>query len=385
MLAYTFYENDNRVRRYAETCAKRGDHVDAIVLQREGQPSYDTLNGVNIYRIQGRQVDETGKFSYLIKLIRFLIKSSIFLTKKQFRTGYDLIHVHNPPDFHVFATWFPKLTGSKIILDIHDILPEFYASKFTTTKNSPIFKLLVIIEKLSAVFADHVIISNHIWGEILVSRSVPKNKCTVLLNYPDTTIFYERPRKRNNKKFIMIYPGTLNKHQGLDIAIKAFANITDKAPEAEFHIYGEGGTKNSLIDLVSQLGIKGKVIFKEPVSLEKIADVMADADVGIIPKCNDSFGGEAFSTKILEFMALNIPTIVSRTKIDQYYFDDSMVKFFEPENEKDLSEAMLLLINDQNLRDQLKINSYNYVRKNSWEVKKQIYLNLIDSFISGRK
>lgn len=381
MLAYTFYETDNRVRRYAETCAKRGDHVDAIVLRRDGQPVYDTLNGVNIYRIQKRQVNETGKLSYLIKLTRFLIKSSIFLTKKQFKSRYDLIHVHNPPDFHVFATWLPKLTGSKIILDIHDILPEFYASKFTTAKNSLIFKFLVIVEKLSAAFADHVIISNHIWENVFISRSASKNKCTVLLNYPDTAIFHERPRERKNQRFIMIYPGTLNNHQGLDIAISAFANIANKAPNAELHIYGEGSTKKSLIALVSRLGLEGKVIFKEPISMEKIADVMSNADIGIIPKRNSSFGGEAFSTKTLEFMALGIPIIVSKTKIDQHYFDESIVKFFEPENEIDLSEAMLLLINNREARTRLKTNAGKYVRKNNWDVKKQIYLDLVDDLV----
>jgi len=181
----------------------------------------------------------------------------------------------------------------------------------------------------------------------------------------------------------MTYPGTLNEHQGLDIAISAFANITNKAPNAEFHIYGEGSTKNSLINLVSQLGLEGKVIFHELVSLEKIADVMANADLGIIPKRNGPFGGEAFSTKTLEFMALGIPIIVSKTKIDQHYFDESMVKFFEPENEKNLSEAMLLLINDREARTRLKTNAGKYVRKNNWDVKKQIYLDLVDDLASN--
>ncbi len=381
MLAYTFYETDNRVRRYAETCAKRGDHVDAIVLRREGQPFYDTLNGVNIYRIQERRVDETKKLSYVIKLTRFFIKSSIYLAKKQLKNRYDLIHVHNPPDFHVFATWFPKLTGSEIILDIHDILPEFYTSKFSTSKNSIIYKLLVFIERVSATFADHVIISNHIWADTFTSRSATKDKCTVLLNYPDTQIFYKRHKTRKNGKFIMIYPGSLNWHQGLDIAIKAFANVNKNVPEAEFYIYGEGSAKKSLITLVSRLGLKGKVIFKEFVSMEKIADVMANADLGIIPKRNDKFGGEAFSTKSLEFMSMGVPIIISRTRIDQYYFNDSVVKFFEPENEKDLSEAMLLLIQDQELRNSLIKNAGIYAEQNNWDAKRYLYLDLVDSLI----
>ena len=54
----------------------------------------------------------------------------------------------------------------------------------------------------------------------------------------------------------MLYPGTLNWHQGLDIAIRAFALIKDQAPEAEFHIYGDGPLKNKLSDLINELGLE---------------------------------------------------------------------------------------------------------------------------------
>jgi hypothetical protein len=69
MLAYTFYDADNRVRRYAEALVRRGDQVDAIALAREGQPAFEVIRGVRVYRIQKRVIDETGPFSYLIKLL----------------------------------------------------------------------------------------------------------------------------------------------------------------------------------------------------------------------------------------------------------------------------------------------------------------------------
>ena len=52
------------------------------------------------------------------------------VSRRHLREKYDLIHVHSVPDFLVFTAWLPKLTGTPVILDIHDILPEFYASKF---------------------------------------------------------------------------------------------------------------------------------------------------------------------------------------------------------------------------------------------------------------
>jgi len=384
MLSYSFYDNDARVARYAETLAKRGDHVDVMALGQQGQPAFGKLNGVNIFRIQKRERNERGKISFLSRLLKFFIKSSRILNEEDRKNPYDLIHVHSVPDFEVFAAWLPKLRGAKIILDIHDIVPEFYAAKFKAGKNSLFYKMLILIEKLSAAFADHVIISNHIWEKTLCRRSVNGGKCSVYLNYPDPSLFHKRPRLRDDGKFIMMYPGTLNWHQGLDVAIGAFSMASDLAPEAEFHIYGRGDTRDFLVDLVRQRGLEEKIIFHKMLPKEQIAEIMANADLGVVPKRNDSFGGEAFSTKTLEFMSLGIPVLASATKIDRYYFNDSVVKFFNPEDMKDLADKMLLLIKNRELRENLAQNASKFITEYTWDKKEQEYLNLVDSLVNGK-
>jgi len=378
MLAYSFYESDGRIKRYAETLATRGDHVDVISLKNTSQPSFENIKGVNVYRIQERIPNEKGKLSYFEKLLRFWVRSFLFVSKKHFKNRYKLIHVHSIPDFEVFAAILPKLSGSKVILDIHDIVPEFYMSKFDHMNKGILFKSLVAVEKWSAAFADHVIISNHIWREKILSRSAGRNKCTTILNYPDPSIFYKRLRTRNDHKFIIIYPGTLNWHQGLDLAINAFEVISPQIPEAEFHIYGRGSELDKLKNMVNEKKLQDKIRFLSPMTVENIAELMANADLGVIPKRNDPFGGEAFSTKSLEFMSLGVPLVMSETKIDRYYFNDSVVKFFKPENVDDLASAMLEMIQNEEIRKKLSENALKFVQDFSWERKKQEYLDLVN-------
>lgn len=385
MLAYSFYETDNRIMRYADALANRGDIVDVIALRDEKATEYEILKNVNVYRIQKRKINEKYKITYLYRLIVFLFKSSLFITGKQLKHPYDLIHVHSVPDFEVFAALIPKLQGGSIILDIHDIVPEFYASKFPGSKESFFFKALVKVEQLSIRFSDHVIISNHLWHKTLTSRSVNESKCTTVMNYPDEAIFYQRPRTRQDNKFIMLYPGTLGWHQGLDIAVRAFALIKDKAPQAELHIYGRGPERDNLAALIAELNLNDKVFIQDPLPINEIAEVMGNADVGIVPKKNDPFGGEAFSTKILEFMSLGIPVIVSGTNIDRYYFDDSVVKFFVPDDVDDLAQSMLTLLQDKKMRDTFRDNALCFVENYRWSKKKNEYFNLVDSLINQRE
>ena len=381
MVTYSFYENDGRVKRYAETLARRGGLVDIISLRKANQSSFETINGVNVYRIQERIRDEESKISYLIRLLRFLIHSTLFLSRRYYVQRYDLVHVHSIPDFEVFAAILPRIFGAKLILDIHDIVPELYVSKFEQSSHGILFKSLVKVEQWACKFVDHVIISNHIWEKKLVARSVARNKCTTILNYPDPAIFYPRNRIRADNKFIMIYPGTLNWHQGLDVAINAFATIANQYPQAELHIYGRGSELNHLKDLVRLKKLDHRVLFQPLVPIEEIAETMANADLGIIPKRNDPFGGEAFSTKSLEFMSVGIPVVMSKTKIDSYYFNDSVVRFFEPEHVESLALAMGEMISQKELRKQFSENASKFVKDFSWKHKQQEYLDIVDRLV----
>jgi len=378
MLAYTFYEYDNRVMRCAEALVKRGDHVDVISLKKEGQSNYTVYKGVNIYRIQKRRPEErTGKVFYLIRINRFLIRSFCILMLKNIKKRYDFVHVHSPPDYEIFAAWITKITGAKLILDIHDIVPEFYLSKFKVPNDLFVYKFLVLIEKISIKFAHHVIVSNHMWQKKLLSRSVNRDKCTVILNYPDPTIFYPRPVTKNHNKFLMIYPGTISYHQGLDIAIEAVSLVKDRLTDAELHIYGAGTEKITLKRLIKEKRLENCVFINGLLPLDEIAQVMANSDLGIVPKRSDSFGNEAFSTKILEFMALGVPVLVSDTEIDRFYFSENLVKFFKSGDVHDMAENILLLYQNKGLRKYLSKTSLEYVEQNNWEVKKAEYLQLI--------
>jgi glycosyltransferase involved in cell wall biosynthesis len=387
MLAYTAYEYDNRVRRYAETLAKRGDQVDVIALSTTSfREPVETISGVTVYRVQFRDCNERQKWDYAWRLGRFLLCSSRVLTRLQKHNRYDLIHIHNMPDFLAFAAWYPKLDGAKLILDIHDLTPELFASKFGTTVTNSYVKLLKLIERASASFVDHVIVSNDLWAETIAARSVRKEKSSVFLNHTDPAIFYQRPRTRTDDKFVVLFHGSFQWHQGLDLAIEAFAHLKEKLPNAELHLYGGGGNnlESQLTQLAERLGVSDRVKFCGGVSLDQIADVIANVDLGVVPKRADSFGNEAYSTKIMEFMSQGVPVVVARTKVDNYYFDEGTVHFFKSGDSRALADAILDVANNEELRKTLISRGYQYVERNGWGRKKQEYIDLVDSLTTEK-
>jgi len=80
---------------------------------------------------------------------------------------------------------------------------------------------------------------------------------------------------------------------------------------------------------VQQLGLQARVKMNGFVSARAVAQLIENADLGVVPKRTDGFGDEAFSTKIMEFMALGVPVIAPDSRVNTYYFNASIARFFE--------------------------------------------------------
>jgi len=381
MVAYSHYETDGRVTRYAEALAERGDYVDVVALKRSPQePAEEKVGNVHLYKLQSRVGKrERSPLAVLFPVLQFLLRATVWVARRHNRRAYDVLHIHNMPDFLVFAAAYPKLTGAKVILDIHDIVPEFYGNKFEGGAPSRMVSMLKAVERVCAGMADRVIVSNDLWLEKYATRTGANGKCSVFINNVDTRLFKPCATKREDDKVIILFPGGLQWHQGLDIALRAFKKVSQEMGNAEFHIYGDGIMKPELVKMAKELGFNGNVRFFDPVRMTDIARVMANADLGVVPKRADSFGNEAYSTKIMEFMAVGVPVVVSNTKIDRFYFDDSVVRFFTSGDHDTLAEAMIELLRNERMRREMAGRALTYVARNSWENRKVAYLNLVDS------
>jgi glycosyltransferase involved in cell wall biosynthesis len=154
--------------------------------------------------------------------------------------------------------------------------------------------------------------------------------------------------------------------------------VKDRMPEAELHIYGEGPATQSIASLVECHGLADVVKLRPPVSIDAIARVMADADLGIIPKRAEGFGNEAFSTKSLEFMACGVPIVIARTQVDGAFFDTSIVTFFEPGVAESLAEAMLSNYRHPEERLARAERAASFVASMDWATKLPSYLRIVD-------
>lgn len=384
MITYSHYEYDNRVRRYAEALAARGDEVEVLaVCPGPDAPREIWLEGVHVTRLVPKQRLKESVAAYSWQVFRFCLAAGAVMAKRSWTKRYDLMHVHNMPDFVVFAALVPKLFGARVILDLHDLVPELFHDKLSGWKSKLAGWFLRLQERVSAAFADHVIISNHLWVEDIVARSAKREKCSVFINNVDTRVFRPHTRTRTDDRKIILFHGSVSHHQGVDLVISAMPAVLERVPNAEFHIYGGSAEMPALEEQARRLGIEHAVKFNKPVYLHEMPQIIANADLGVVAKRADGFGNRAYSTKIMEFLSQGIPAVLSRTEIDQFYFDESVARFFDSGDVAGLAERLSNLLTDDSLRSRLGNEARDYVRRNGWGTRKETYLQLVDALVES--
>jgi glycosyltransferase involved in cell wall biosynthesis len=384
MIALTRYDTDARVRREAEALVERGDQVDFLCLATEGQQRASTVNGVRLYRLWIPRYRGTNGLRYVAQYAVFFVLAAAMVSWLHLRRRYDVVEVHTMPDFMVFTAVLPKLMGAKVLLDVHDLAPELYASKFGSNDSHWMTRVLEWIERQSVRFADRAMAVHDPHLDALVRHGNPREKFDVLLNVPDEAFFSRRPSDTvDDSTFKVVYHGVVAPRHGLETAVRALARVRDELGPVELLILGDGDGVARIEQLVSDLDLHGIVHVGGLVPLEKLVPLIGDADLAVVPLLEDGFTRYMLPVKLLEYVTLGIPVVCSDTETIRRYFDDSMLAFFPSWDEVALSARLVELHRDPEARRALVRRAATFAETHSWRQEKLRYYRTIDALVRG--
>jgi glycosyltransferase involved in cell wall biosynthesis len=387
MITQSSYATDSRVRRQAEILSHAGYKVDIINLYLPGRPKVEKIGSVTTYGIL-KDSSREGIVKYIGISILFFLSALIKLQTLSLKRNYHLIEIHNMPESLVFTTVFQKLKGIPIILDMHDLTPELFKSKWERNNNSLLSSFIKFVEWISCKYSDRIITVTNGCKTLLVKRKVPKEKITLILNSPDQDVLpYD-----NNREFRtitlganLLYHGTVAERFGLHLAIEAMVHINNKIPGSVLRIYGKYDVhyKKELIRQIESLGLKENVFLGGLVTLEEINKLISKADIGIVPYVNNYYMNLALSTKTMEYAACGLPVVSTRLQTMLSLFNDSSIAYTKTDNPVDIAQNTIKLCLDPSLRMKLSENAHNVLKGISWRVMESRYLNLIHSLIGN--
>ena len=385
------YPQDPRPRRVAETFVDQGMEVDYICVNDGNAPARETRDGMNLFRIPISH-RRGGKLGYFTEYSAFILASAGILAARSLQRRYDLVYVNNMPDILVCSALLPKMFGAKVILDLHDPMPELMTTIFGAKPESKTIGFIKWMEKWSMARAHALITVNLACRRIFSARSCPPEKISVVMNSPDSEIFPFRsaqsrpPVPDPTRPYIVMYHGSLVERNGVDLAVEAVARIRERVPNIQLHIYGRStpfGEK--VMRTVRDRGLENTVFYKGQKSLEGIVQAIAGCDVGVIPNHRNSFTDINTPTRIFEYLALGKPVISPRTPGIQDYFDDSSLLYFQSGNAEHLAGRILFAAAHPDEALNIAERGQRVYELHRWERERETVLTVVDNLLAEAK
>jgi len=382
MVAYTTLSTDSRVIREALAAKEADFNVDLYTLNER--------NKINLYRMniiytKNMQYKGKNKIKFIFSYIRFFSFCFFQISKNYFKKRYKVIHVNNMPNFLVFCCIVPKLFGTKIILDVHDLIPEVYAQKFNISLNHPFIKFLYLEERVSGNFTNVVITTNRLHSQRLLFNKIKKSNFPIILNAADEKIF--QPKNNHNfyaEPLVIIYPTTIAKHLGIDILIKTIEIIKKKGHKIILKIFGDGEYRETAVNLVNRKGLGDYIIFSDGfVNFSYLSEEFDKAHIGILPYPKGYSTSYQMPIKIHEYFIKGLCVIASDTKIIREYFSNCAL-LFKAGDPKDLADKLYMLIQDRELMREYAEKGYEYYLNHSWSKYKKRYINLLNELANEK-
>ena len=386
MVHYSDFGVDSRIQRQAGALAERGDEVHLVCLN----PQSDEPAGGGRIHVHGVMDEKAagGITSYVKGYGAFLARAMRRVTSLDRAAPFDLVEIHNMPDFLTLAALRPKRRGVPVILNVHDTFPELFKTKFGGRGASVAMGVLRLEERWSAGLADAVVVVTAEAGEILNARGVGVGRTTVVMNTPEERLFGPQRKPRRlpmDGPVRALYHGGLAPRFGVDLLIEAVGRLERDLPELELRICGTG-SEHARLAAVARREAPGRVDLESaPVPLELIPDELQRANLGVVPTLRDEFTEHLLPVKLLEYVHMGLPAVAPRLPVIERYFDDSQVRYFMPGSVDDLSAAIADVCTDPVRAGERAARASARLASMSWPHQRHAYLELVDGLTGNGK
>ncbi len=384
MVTFSHYPGDPRPRRAVDALVSQGMKVDLVCLGDEKAPRHEVAGSVDVLRVPIKN-RRGGKLAYAYQYSAFILVSSLIFAWRTLTRGYDLVYVNNMPDILVVSALVPKAFGAKVILDLHDPMPELMTTIFGLKRESLSVRLISWIEKWSIARAHAVLTVNIACKRIFSSRSCVPEKVGVVMNSPDAEIFPLRevqlPKSSKgvrNGRFVIMYHGSIVERNGLDLAVEALSRVRETVPAAELRIYGPSTPfLERVMDNAKSKGLNEAIRYLGPRRLEDLVREIENCDVGVIPNPRNSFTEINTPTRIFEYLSLGKPVIAPRTSGIQDYFSQESLLFFEPGNAQDLAKSIEYAFDHPDELVEIARRGQEVYREHNWTKERQQLISIV--------
>jgi len=383
VIRQNLFAYDPRVQREVAALVDAGHEVDVICLRGDGEPLRERRGRLTVYRVPSAY--PRSRSSYLVSYSCFLGAAAILCGLLHLRRPYALVQVHSLPDVLVFAAVVPKLLGARVVLDLHEMMVEFFCTKFQVDSRSLRAKTVAFAEQASIRFADFAFTCTNEMREAFIGRGADAEKLGVVLNASDEEVFdVERhpPHGSSEGEYVLICHGSVEERYGVDTTIRAVALLHEEIPGLRLEVYGKGTYLEEGRRLARDLGVGDRVRFSDAwVPFSTLLEAIAAADAGVVAIKRDPFRDLTHCNKMYDLVTMRRPVLIARTRSVEAYFDENCFEYFESDDPEGLADGIRRLYGNPRHAEELVARAAEALEPYRWPRQREIYRSYIEALL----
>jgi len=271
------------------------------------------------------------------------------------RNRYDVVHAHEEAVF--FCRFLKPIFGFKLIYDMHSSLPQ-QLRNFRFSSSRALISLFDRLEGSSLRAADaviticpdlakhavrrirdpgrHFLIENSIFEPVRLRADAPRRAAGALA-----------PPELPGDRPIVLYAGTFEPYQGLDILLPAFARVRASRPDALLVLAGgQPAQVDRYRRLAEEEGVAEACVFTGVLEQEAVRQLVRRAAVLTSPRT----AGLNTPLKIYEQLASGIPLVATRVPAHTQVLNEEVCFLVDPEPDSLAAGILAALRGDERCR-----------------------------------
>ena len=349
-----------------------------------GERRVGRLNGVLLVRWRRRRYRGAGLLRYGWSYVRFFLWARAVVARLSARRLVRVIQVNNVPTCLVWTATPARRRGARVLLDIHDPEPELFLSKFGQRPGARVAaRLLAVGERAAARRADLVFCVHEQHRRLTEAHGVEPRKVRVVVNQADAQLFPIAPPRRAAP--FVGYHGTVSRRMGLDVVLRGVALVRDRGVDVRGAIWGDGDDIARLQEIRDGLGLKETVeIPGERFRLEDLVPRVRQLGVGCVSLVRDAMTDVMLPTKLVEYVRLGVPVVVSWTPTIAHYFPEDTVRYLRDLSPVAVADALVEVLHDQVAAQQRAARAQALPIARAWqESGEREFVNFVEELGSG--
>lgn len=393
VLTTTFprYKNDTTpsfVLELSREIKKRGFEVIVLAPHHKNSKFFEDIWGIKVYRFpyffplslqklcyEGGIMRNIRK-SFLAKLEvpLFFISYFYFTYKLIKKLKIDIIHSHWIIPSGLIGAFFKKFIKVRHLTTAHAI--DVY-----TLEKLPFRQILT---EFIYNNSDYIICVSNLLKEkilkILKNKGIPAKE-KIFVKPMGMKIPFIKREKRKKEKFNILFLGRFVEKKGIKYLLYALKKVINVYNNVNLNLGGTGPLEKELKNLVKELNLENYVNFLGWVERERIPEILKESDLLVVPSIITKEGDtEGVPTVILEAMGAGVPVIASDVGGIRDVIKNGVNGLLVPPEEIDtLKDAIITLIENEELRGKIIKEGLDFVQNYDWEKIGNFYVSLFKS------